>query len=110
MIPRKTLTVTRHAAGSRDHGRYVEGTTSTFNITASVQPLQAREMDMLPENRRDSESFRLYTDTLLLVADRRTGVNADKVAISGSDYEVVSCATWQNDIINHYKAVVVKLQ
>ena len=108
MIPRKTLTVTRYGLGSDVKGHYVEGTPSTFNITASVQPLRPNEMLLLPEGRRESEAFRLYTDTQLLPA-RKDSTNAEKVAIGSVDYEVLSCAIWDNNIIPHFKAIVVRL-
>ena len=109
MIPRKALTVERSIGGTMSYGRYTEGTPTTLAITASVQPLRPDEMQLLPEGRRPEESFRLYTDTRLLTANRGTNKNADIVTIDGTRYEVLSCATWQNDIINHYKAIVSKI-
>lgn len=93
---------------------YVDGigqpsSTSNVDITASVQPLRPNEMELLPEGRRDSEAFRLYTATELLPADEKTGRDADIVEYNGKDYEVLSCARWQNRVIPHFKAVVVKL-
>ena len=90
-------------------GRYTEGTPTALTITASVQPLTADEMQLLPEGRRADESFRLYTDTRLLTANRVTNKNADIITIDGTRYEVLSCETWQNTIINHYKAIVSKI-
>jgi len=109
MIPRQPLTVERSIGGTMDHGRYTEGTPTTLGITASIQPLQPDEMQLLPEGRRPEESFRLYTDTQLLTANRATNKNADIVTIAGTQYEVLSCATWQNEIIPHYKAIVSKI-
>lgn len=109
MIPRKTLEVTRFTAGLRDKGQWQEGTPSNFNITASVQPLKPREMEMLPEARRNSQSYRLYTDTLLKTVNKVNGISPDKVEIDGENFEVFSVGHWQNNIIPHYKVIVIKL-
>ena len=106
---RKALVVKRHAAGTWNKGRYTEGAQSDINITASVQPATPEEMNLLPEGRSISETFRLYTSTKLLPANSSAGINADIVIIDGENYEVLSCATWQNDVINHYKAIVSKV-
>lgn len=109
MIPRKTLTITRYSAGTRVKGTWVEGTPSTFEADYSVQPLTGREMQLLPEDRRTTQSYRLYGDTKLYTVDVNTGTNADRVTIDGETYEVFSCAPWQNTIINHYKIIVIKV-
>lgn len=110
MIPRQTLAVTRFSGSSNvdGSGNVTPAGTSGFNITASVQPLRPNEMLLLPEGRRESESYRLYSDTQLLPAEKGKK-NADTVSIYGNDFEVLSCAVWQNTIINHYKIVVVKI-
>lgn len=109
MIPRKTLEVTRFAAGTRASGKWQEGTPSNFDIEASVQPLKPREMEMLPEGRRNSQSYRLYTDTNLHPINKASGISPDKVEIEGEMFEVFSNEIWKNDIIPHYKAVIIKI-
>lgn len=101
-----SLVVTRPTAGTFVAGLYVAGAPTTFNITASVQPLRAREMEMLPEGRRSSAAFRVYTDVLLRTVNQE---NPDRVTLFGEVYEVLSVEPWQNQILNHYKAVLVKL-
>jgi hypothetical protein len=106
---RKALTVTRYAAGSYVDGRWVEGVGSTFTIKASVQPLSDREMQLLPEARRNTETYNLFTDTQLRTAEQTQGKNADRVSIYGEMFEVLSVGHWQNDVLNHFKIVVSKL-
>lgn len=109
-LPRKTLTVRRRdAATTYVDGIAQAGSTSNVSISASVQPLKPNEMELLPEGRRDSEAFRLYTETQLFPANDSTNKNADIVEYNGKDYEVLSCAEWQNKVIPHYKAVMVKV-
>ena len=105
MIPRHTFSVKRYLAGTLNKGRYAESAESTFNITASKQPPTGKEMLLMPEGRRETETYILYTDTKLNPAIQG-GANADRVIIDGDDFEVLKCETWQNDIINHYRATV----
>jgi hypothetical protein len=109
----RTVKVKRFAAGSYVSGSWVEGTSSTFDVVCSVQPLKAREMELLSEERRDSAAFRIYSDTELKPADETTKINADLVDIDGGtnfDYEVLSNEAWANGILPHNKTVVAKLR
>ena len=104
------LTVTRpDMAGTWQKGRYIESTKSTFEITASVQPLSPKEMEMLPEGRRNKESYRIYTDTELNPASQDSKINADIIEINGNNFEVLGCNRWQNGILNHYKILASKI-
>lgn len=111
MIPRRILTVRRYAAGtySTTTGKWIEGSTSDFTIGASVQPLRGKEMELLPEARRESQAYKLYTDTQLFTVDTSSSENPDRVQINGTWHEVLIVEDWQNDVISHYKIVVVKL-
>jgi len=105
MIPRHTFNVKRYLPGTYNKGRYVEGSEALFSISASKQPPTGKEMLLMPEGRRESETYILYTDVKLNPAIQG-GANADRVVIDGEDFEVLKCETWQNDIINHYRATV----
>lgn len=83
------VTVTRGTAGSYTNGRYVAGSTSEITISEiSVQPMSARERQLLPEGTKDKEVIKLYTTTALLSADQATRVPADVVAYQGLNYRV----------------------
>ena len=112
MIPKKTLTVTREDTDTGAYnadGDWVKGTTSQFTITASVQPLTGKEMELLPEGRRESQSYKLYSATKLLTVKTAPKDNADLVTYDGRNFEVLIVEDWQNSIINHYKIIVVEL-
>ena len=109
MIPRKTLEVKRFAAGSWSGGRYTPGADSSLNIEASVQPLRGKEIQLLPEARRESQAYKLYSDTQLLTTDTSGSKKADQVKIGGVFHEVLIVEDWQNTIIDHYKIVVVRM-
>lgn len=110
MIPRKPVTVTRFDQGSYVNGYWVEGSPSTFIINASVQPVKGADLEALTEGRRDSQIYKLYTDTKLKTVDKKNNLNADLVNIDNDDYEVMNVESWQNNLINHYKILVIKVQ
>jgi len=109
MSARQPLIVSRFAEGEYTNGMYVEGDLSTITILASVQPLTPEEMKTLPEARRNDAAYNLFTDTELRAAkEGSTPTNADQVTLPTGNFEVVNCAHWQNSVINHYKATVLK--
>lgn len=103
----KSLLVKRRGQGSYQAGVYQNGNIVTISILASVQPLNEKETLLLPENRREQNSYKLFTSSQLF-ATQKGGVNADFVVINGIDYEVMKVMPWQNSIINHYKVIVSK--
>lgn len=109
MIPRQPVVVKRLAAGSYTDGVWTDGASTDVNITASIQPLTARQMLLLPEGRRNTTAYNLFTSSRLFTAEPATNTNADKVILPDGTYEVFSCESWQNGIINHYKAVVTRI-
>ena len=112
MIPKKTLSLKRFAAGdySATTGDWVEGAEDTSeNIEASVQPLRGKEMELLPEGRRESQAYKLYTGTQLFTVKTSPTNNPDQIQIDSNWFEVLIVEPWQNTIINHYKVIVVEL-
>lgn len=105
-----TLTVKRYA-GSYVNGRWVQSLSSTFTIQTSWQPADGRDTETLPEGKRSQQIYKCYPITELFVADPVSGQPADIVTgIDGKEYEVVSCAPNQNNIINHYKAMCTRVK
>jgi len=106
---RKPLTVKRTTAGAYVGGFWVEGglVTPAPVIRASVQPASQDDMQLLPEGRRISGAYRLYTDDDLMVANGTQ--NADVIEIAGADYEVMADASWQNSIINHRSYLLARV-
>jgi hypothetical protein len=107
---RQTLTVKRKASGSYNAAGFFEvtGADSTFEIQASIQPISGSDMKLLPENRREEEITKLYTDTKLNGIIKGSGLNPDFVVIDGVDHEVIRTFNWRNNVINHYKVFVAK--
>lgn len=108
MIPRKSLNV-RRFDGSYVNGKWIQGSSSPFGILASVQPIDSRDLNSLPEGRRASgEGYRLYTDLNVLLKTVTDSENPDIVEIYGDDFELFSSQIWGNNIINHNKYIAVR--
>ena len=105
-----TLTVKRRSSGDYDAAGFfkVSGPDTEFTITASIQPITGSEILLLPENRRELETKKIFTSTELYGIEKGNGVNADIVIIDGDEFEVVRVYPWKNNVINHYKIFVAK--
>lgn len=106
---RQAVSGVRYSAGSYTNGRWVEGSTTPITFDASIQPASPKEMELLPEARRQSATFSLFTDTQLLVANSGAQTNADRVTLFGETYEILWCNIWQNNVIPHYHALAVRV-
>jgi len=104
---RHSVAVTSFAVGSVVDGIYTEGVSSSSTIMASVQPAHARDLQCLPEGRRTSKTYRMYSDSSL--NSLQTTQNPDRVTLSDGVYEVVTKDPWKNGVVEHYKYLVVKV-
>ena len=108
LIPRMTLTGERFTSGSRVDYKWVNGSTTPLEITASVQPLKPKEMEALSEGRRSAgQAYRLYTDDSLRTT--QNSEKADRLTIFGNEYEIFSEDEWKNNIINKFIKYVCEL-
>ena len=107
---RQTLTVKRRSVGAYNNAGFyeVQSSNTTLTITASIQPITGSDLVLLPENRREEELLKLYTDTPLIGVEKGNPRNCDIITIDGYDYEVVKVFPWKNNVIPHYKVVVAK--
>jgi len=80
-----------------------------ITATASVQPIKGEEVMLVPEGRRDRETYIMFTSTRILGL---TTQNPDQVTVlkgpfTGIVFECVEIDPWQNNanfnIVNHYK-------
>ena len=109
-LPQLALTGKRPATGSWSKGRFTEGAYTALSLRASVQPLSpGARMQSLPEGRRESSAFTLFTLTELMTVDVNDDHNPDIITIYGLEYEVMDVQNWQNGTIPHYEAVVAKI-
>lgn len=113
MFFNQSLTVTRVSGGSYVGGVWQPGgeVTPAPVIHASVQPTNDSDLALLPEGRRQQETYTLYTslDEPLYVANDHTQTNSDKVEIYGKQFEILHAEKWANQIIPHHKSIAVLL-
>jgi hypothetical protein len=104
-----THTVTRSATGLYVDGDYTR-TTTTLDISASVQPLTGVDLQRLPEAERTAGRYKLYTETELLTSRELSGelLAADTVPFDGLDMRVIRELDMQMHVggVPHYKYVL----
>lgn len=106
---RKDVTIHRTAPGSYVGGVWQEGAPSSFTIKASVHPASGKDLETLPEGKRQGGAYKIITDAVLVTIDEGSQ-NADQVEIGGQRYEVTQRADWQNGVLpnNQYLATKVR--
>jgi hypothetical protein len=86
-----------------------------INATASMQPTKGIEVDLVPEGRRDTQVYTMFTSTQILPL---TSQNPDQITVlkspfTGIVFEVIQLDEWQNNlnffITNHYKYIMMRL-
>lgn len=106
---RKSIVVIRKGIGKFDeYGNWIDAEEQQITIKASIQPLNMREMETLPEGQRSSNMIKIYTDTELH-ATIQSGNKADIIVWLGKRWEILSCAVYQMNIIPHYKAIAMEM-
>ena len=78
-------------------------TDGTF--TGSVQPLTGKELQFLPEGRRDIGLMKVYSNTPLSVSVEGSNIPGDVVIWAGRKWEIIRELVFANDLINHYKYI-----
>lgn len=100
-------TARRRAAGTYADGLWVEGIWEALDVVGTIQPLSGKEMDSLPEGRRERASYVLITTTPMRGVE--PGTNPDEVLAFGAWCEVYKCEPWQSGILPHYRCILQKL-
>jgi hypothetical protein len=101
-------TVTRHAAESYVDGLLVAGSTSTFSITASVQPVTGRELQTLPEAQHGREVRVVFTTAELRT--RQAGNAPDTIEIDGETWAVERQEGWNAFGGYHSRAFITRME
>ncbi len=105
MIPRKKLTVIREEKGALSGGFYAPGVKTNFDIMASVQPADSKDLKMLPEGEHYETVFKLYSCDY--VQEEDDIYEADRIIIYGKIYKVKKVPDWDNNLVPHRKILVV---
>lgn len=102
--------VKRRADGEFIEGRYQRPTDADteFPATGSVQVMNPRELQILPEATRSREIRKLYTVCELKTGSiEANGKEPDHVVFNGTEYEVQSVADWQQQA-GYFKYLLMK--
>lgn len=95
------ISVTARSGGAYSNGRWVSASPTTVSgIAASVQPASGRDLLRLPENRRNSETIKIFTRTPLSAGQTAIGREADRVTYLGNEYEVSHVASWSGVFVD----------
>ncbi|MFX0205150.1 MAG: hypothetical protein ACFFDT_04130 [Candidatus Hodarchaeota archaeon] len=107
-----TLTVKRYGTdGDWIDGYPVENPSpTTFSIYTSVQPATGKDMEVLPEGLRQSDTLKIYPSTKLQTVNQHINQAADVVIINDNDYKVIFVGEWQNSIVPHYKTMIQRVK
>jgi hypothetical protein len=101
-----TYTVTRGASPTFVDGVAVSGSTSTFTLNASVQPLDEIQIRRLPEGQRTDDYRAVYTDTQLNTTES-TQI-PDTLVIDGDVFQVTTSERYQ-ELGNYFCSVVQRV-
>lgn len=102
------LVGTHRAAASLSGGIAVPGTETLFTIDfAVVAPTPGKELQRLPELRREQESKTIYTAGAVLVGAQAGVSEADLITIDGAMYECSVASEW-NAAAGYYAAILTR--
>lgn len=105
-----TYEVERATQGGQwgDDGRFQRGSSSFFDIDASIQPATGNMIKQLPEHRRNSESIVIFSEERLFTSDEKSQKAADVITYDGKKFEVFIVKKWSDFTdINHYESIAV---
>jgi len=90
-------------------GLFDDGTSSTFDIVISAQPLTGRELQILPEGERTRRYMKGYTATRLYTASQSSASKADRLVFDSTTFEVQAVEVWNGDL-THYKVMLAEVK
>ncbi|MGN6103655.1 MAG: hypothetical protein ACTHU0_00995 [Kofleriaceae bacterium] len=112
-LANERLTVTRTLKGTSVHGRYIPGSSSTFEIDAVVQPaynlnrvIGGANLQALLDNQRVEKIYQIHTVTPLQTRSPTT--DPDVIFYEGVSWTVARVEKWELDGEVHYHAVITK--
>lgn len=106
MIPRTIVPAQRITGGVRVKGKWIPGgATPLPDIKTTIQVVEPNVMQTLPEGRRTTQSWIIYSD-ILLQTELEGEDEPDEVTIEGQLCIVLSRGAWQNSLRNHRAYIV----
>lgn len=102
----KELILKTHKPGHRDEGgRWVEGEPDLIPFKGSVQPAKGKELEILPDGKRNRETIKIltYPDLKFTVAEPREQRSGDIIIWKGKEYEVMVASPWEGPTKPHWE-------
>lgn len=99
---------------SSKEGCYVDGRwqasrrDTEFTVLASIQPVDGRTLERLPEAQRTLETRKMYAACVLQNTVEDIGRNADRVIIDGEEWEVATVELW-GPMLDHSKCIIIRM-
>lgn len=110
---RVTLPVTRRQAATYVNGRPVPGVESIVPVVCNVQPvLKASDTLLIPEADRSKACLKVYTKggEMKALKEGGNGWAADRFTWKGDLYEVMKVIDYEMGVLNHYKAICMRVE
>lgn len=106
----ETVEIVRSESFNWDDGNPKRGPETVLTAVASIQPLTPNEVLQLPEQRRTSETMKMYINTRVRTSDEKNQLPADRIIHDGKMFEVLGVANWFiGTDLPHYKVICVKM-
>ena len=111
-----SVTVFTITGGSSQPTATISNSPTIIPATASMQPTTGQEVKLVPEGRRDSETYKMFTSTQIygVTTQNPDQITVLKAPFTGIIFEVIQIFDWQNNpnwnIVNHYSYIMMKLQ
>jgi hypothetical protein len=102
-----TYMVTRFTAASYTSGRLNSAATTSFEVSASVQPMGTDDLMRTPEGMRTRELRQVFCTALL--SSGTVDVQPDLVSIDGASWEVQSVENWLG-MAGYCRAIVARVE
>ncbi len=112
-VGRVTLDVIRREPETYVRGRPVPGAEVIVKVVCNVQPvLKSTDTLLLKEADRSKACLKVYTkgDPLLQREEGENGHAADQFYWKGNLYEVMKVIDYEMGVLNHYKAVCMRVE
>lgn len=111
LVKKTPLTIFRTTQGSYVNGEWVEGTETTVDIQANVQPLNDYQYMILPESDRTKQWVWVFSSSeLRTLKEGSGGYAADEFVWNNERYQVMKTQRYQMTVQDHYEAKAVRIE
>lgn len=92
-------------AGYDTNGDYAAGTLTQAPFLGTIQPLNSKEIESLPEGEKDKGGVKVYSDRRLGVLSQGSVGRGAFVLFDGKYYRCLTESKYSSGLIEHYKYI-----